>query len=201
MTKRSKVQDVNKSWLGLTKYRIPLSWILSTHMLASIVILFFLFFCEVTKIFAFWAPLRDVEAWVEILGEEYKVHYKVYDPKSGSWQEESWGWFSMGSERTVHNLTVQDGVVTWTAAYRYSIHEDWTQNVLYAVYDPGSGSWQEGSWGWFSMGSERTVHNLTVQDGVVAWTAAYRYSIHEDWTQNVLYAVYEPGSGSWPEGS
>ncbi len=133
---------------------------------------------------AYWAPLQNIQAWVEYSGDDQRVVYEVYDPQSQQWVTGTSGW-----QDAVMNLQTANGIVTW-ANWR-SIPTGSESYAVCATYDPDAGSWKTtGSGSWYDA-----IMNLQTADGVATWV---------DWrsipTGSESYAVcatYDPDAGSW----
>ncbi len=156
--------------------------------------------------YAYSPPLQDVQTWVDATNH---VHYKVFDPKLGSWQEGSTSGY--GS-----NLTTDEGIVTWIGN---------SNSVWYTVYDPNQGLWYTGSntgygslltcmsgivvwlssnnnvWytsydpqreSWHTGNTAGYGSNLTTSSGVITWLSS---------SNVVYYTVYDPVRGVWATGS
>jgi PKD repeat protein len=149
-------------------------------LLISLITFFLVFFSYTVYTFAFWPPLQDVQFSIE---PGVFVHYKVYDPQRGLWQEDSQGPFD--HVLVLHNF---DGVVAWWAEGINHL-----EYVYYAVYDSQQGLWKVASHGPFNLTGWLILDN----DGTVVWVAASTTPN----TISVNYAVYDPEQGLWKEGS
>jgi PKD repeat protein len=99
------------------------------------------------------------------------VYYRIYDPGRGKWMA---GQHSMtvGYNRFVYPLKVGDGVVAFKTEHQ--VDPDPSSDICWGVtcvtYNPVDGTWPEDNYALVvPNGSDRTVENLRVQDGVVAW--------------------------------
>jgi PKD repeat protein len=68
--------------------------------------------------------------------------------------------------------------------------------VHYQVTDPVSGQVREETWA-LSIGDEALVESLTVEGGIVAWIAKYRWTGDADYVYAVHYRIFDPGRGVW----
>jgi hypothetical protein len=119
--------------------------------------------------YAYWAPLRDVNAWIDGM----RVHFSVYDPVREQEMVGSGPW----TNQDPTNVIVNDGVVAWLQG----------TNPYFTVYDPIRGYWQTGH----ELNVTTTVNLLTNEDGVVAY-------IRENTNVNLLIFDPATGpSGYW----
>lgn len=129
------------------------------------------------------------------------IRYSVIDPISTQIREETWI-IPQGIERTIESIQHDQGILTWIDKYKNSGDGYYSYTVQHRIYDPGRGSWKAGSWGPFS-GYGPVLGQHQVKDGVVAWTSQRRLGPNpsDELEQQVIYATYEPGFGTWTAGN
>jgi hypothetical protein len=194
------------------------------HKPLTVLWLILLYFvtCCVPPVQAYYAPLQDVQAWVDADGRT--VRFKVLNPVTASWEE---GSYTDLTHSTVENLQVTQGIVTWlTYGYHgcavYDPAAGWmvkdlglantmptvkdgivrsgfgagTNGHNFYVYDPAAMQWR--SWGY---GATTSGFDLIIQDGVVA-TNSVR---NAPGSYVIYYSVYDPAIGwvigAWPNAS
>lgn len=121
---------------------------------------------------AYQAPLQDVTAWAE----GNTVHFQVYDPALGKWQEDNRTY----SGTLLDLPLVGEGIVGWRVQVP-SFHR-----LYVAVYDP-----QRESWIASLVGTHWDSSQPVVEGGIIY------FSFRDELTSGLAPAVYDPQLGIW----
>lgn len=151
---------------------------------------------------AYQAPLQDVTAWAE----GNTVHFRVYDPALGVWQEGTWP--DSGTLRAAPKVV--EGVVTWEVGGTWGVsyfssydplRQSWItgsaagpgctvlSGIVYgsyfiATYDPSSGQWEK------IFNDE--MHFYRARAGVIIGS----FDVGDGFLGRVLY-IYDPNLHGW----
>ena len=149
------------------------------------------------SVLAFQPPLTTVQAFLVTNDFDTVVHYIVYDPELGSFQEGSHRYRGSSFQQiVVANLTVGNGIVAWRV-YDTGQFATLDTEIRFAVYDPARTAWLQGARRWEGSSiSAWAVTNLTVSNGLIAWRALPRAGTSSLDTA-VGFATYDPANGTW----
>lgn len=123
---------------------------------------------------AFTPPLTEVQAWHETM----VVWYKVYDPQSQQWMQDSDIWYYI----QVLTFANQDGIVAWTADQGGGSY-----GAYLSFYDPFAKVWQTQC----NVGTCTSPPELLNADGVVAYRGQ-QPDYFSSGTNYVEFFTYDP---------
>jgi hypothetical protein len=155
---------------------------------------------------ASWPPVQDITWNYELQSTKGSLWYSV--PSSFPKNRGSWGcpWqYGLGTVGTIIDVKVADGIIAWVAYLEEGFmgYDTFVKfSVQYRVYDPVKGKWVGGGMEFeesFDVRQPRSLGQLTVKDGIVAWVTVHNAWHPHHWfrVERVHCATYDPAKEAW----